>query len=391
MRRIDELPTPFLVLDKARLEANIRAMQARADAQGVTLRPHAKTHKSVDVARLQRDAGARGITVAKPGEAEVFVASGFGDVRLAYTVVGRDKLERLVALASRARVGFCVDTREGAQAASEVLAGAGVMLDVLVEVDIGYGRCGVAWDDPASVDFLRWVEGLPGLRLVGILTHAGHAYQGPVMEGESPADALRAVMREERDRMLALAARARASGVPGVEPGRFEISVGSTPSMRYFENAERDGFRVTEIRPGNYVYHDATQVALGSATWNECALTVQAAVVSKHRNADGSERLFLDAGKKVFTSDRTPGSGTYGTLIYNPRTMEPLPHARLSGLSEEHGWVHVRGGATLAVGDRVRIVPAHACVAVNTQDQVFVVDGDLVLDAWGVDARGRVV
>jgi D-serine deaminase-like pyridoxal phosphate-dependent protein len=160
--------------------------------------------------------------------------------------------------------------------------------------------------------------------------------------------------------------------------------------VRHFENAERSEFRVTEIRPGNYVYHDATQVAIGSATWDECALTALATVVSRHRNADGSERVFLDAGKKVFTSDRTPGSGTFGTLLWNPRVMEPLPHARLVGLSEEHGWVSVPGGSTLAVGDRVRIVPAHACVAVNTQDQVFVVEGERVVEAWGVDARGRV-
>lgn len=391
MTYLEELPTPALLVEKARLEANVATMQARADTQGVALRPHTKTHKSVNLARLQRSAGARGLTVAKPGEAGVFIEAGFDDVRIAYTVVGRDKLEWLAALSRRARLSFCVDTMEGARGASDVFAAAGLEAEVLVETDIGYGRCGVTWDDPSSIEFLRTVASLPGLRLAGILTHAGHAYQGPVMEGESTADALLAVMREERDRMLAFAAKARAAGIPGVEPGRFEISVGSTPSMRYFENAERDGFRITEIRPGNYVYHDATQVAIGAATWAECALTVQTTVVSKHRNPDGGERLFLDAGKKVFTSDRTPGSGTYGTLMYNPKVMEPMPHARLTGLSEEHGWVQVRGGSTLAIGDRVRVVPAHACVAVNTQDQVFVVDGDQVVDAWGVDARGRVL
>jgi D-serine deaminase-like pyridoxal phosphate-dependent protein len=390
MQWIDDLPTPALLVDRARLERNLDRMQERADAQGARLRPHTKTHKSVSLARLQVERGARGLTVAKTGEAEVFAEAGFDDIRLAYTVVGRDKLGRLASLADRARISFCVDTVEGARAAAAAFSEAGKTADVLVEVDVGYGRCGVGWDDPASVSFLRFVAEEPGLSLRGILTHAGHAYNGPIMEGESKEDALRRVMREERDHMLDLASRASQAGVPGVEPGRFEISVGSTPSMRHFENAERSEFRVTEIRPGNYVYHDATQVAIGSATWDECALTVLATVVSRHRNADGSERVFLDAGKKVFTSDRTPGSGTFGTLLWNPRVMEPLPHARLDGLSEEHGWVSVPGGSTLAVGDRVRIVPAHACVAVNTQDQVFVVEGERVIEAWGVDARGKV-
>lgn len=390
MQWIDDIPTPSVLVDRARLERNLDTMQERAAAQGVALRPHTKTHKSVSLARLQRDRGATGLTVAKPGEAEVFVEAGFDDVRLAYTVVGRDKLERLAALSERARISFCVDSVEGARAAATVFAELEGSADVLVEVDTGYGRCGVRWDDPAALSFLRLVAEEPGLNLVGILTHAGNAYNGPLMEGESAADALRRVMMEERDRMLQLAARAHDAGLPGVSPGRFEISVGSTPSMRHFENAERGGFRITEIRPGNYVFNDATQVALGAAEWDECALTVQATVVSRHRNPDGSERVFLDSGKKVFTSDRTPVTGTHGTLLWNPRVMEPLPHARLHGLSEEHGWVSVPGGSTLAVGDRVRVVPAHACVVVNTQDQVFVVDGEKVTGAWGVDARGRV-
>lgn len=390
MQRIDDLPTPVLLVDRARLERNLDTMQDRADGQGVHLRPHTKTHKSVTLAHMQAERGAHGLTVAKPGEAEVYAEAGFDDVRLAYTVVGQDKLVRLADLAGRIRVSFCVDTMEGARSAAATFSEKGRTANVLVEVDVGYGRCGVRWDSPAAISFLRFVAEEPGLSLKGILTHAGHAYNGPIMEGESKDDALRRVMREERDNMLEFASRAREAGIPGVEPGRFEISVGSTPSMRHFENAERGGFRVTEIRPGNYVYHDATQVAIGSATWDECALTIMATVVSRHRNPDGSERVFLDAGKKIFTSDRTPGSGTYGTLLWNPRVMEPLPHARLDGLSEEHGWVSVPGGSTLAVGDRVRIVPAHVCVAVNTQDQVFVVDGEQVVDAWGVDARGRV-
>lgn len=387
---IDDLPTPCVLIEARRLEANLQRMQARADAQGVHLRPHTKTHKSVALARRQQAQGARGITVAKVGEAETFVAHGFDDVRLAYTVVGADKHARLLALMDQARVSFCVDTPAGARAASDVYAAQERQAEVLVEVDVGYGRCGVPWDRAESVDFVRLVSDLPGLRLTGLLTHAGQSYHGP-REGETAEAALRRVAAEERDRMLAFTRRLHAAGIPGVVPdGTFEVSIGSTPSMRYFENVtSEEGFRVTEVRPGNYVFLDAMQVGLGVAAWPDCALTVLATVISKHR-ADGQERLFLDAGKKVLNTDTGYGTEGYGVLLYNPRTMQPLPHARLAGLSEEHGWVHVAGGATLEVGDRVRLVPNHACVVVNTQARLYLVDGDEVVDVLPVDARGRV-
>jgi D-serine deaminase-like pyridoxal phosphate-dependent protein len=388
-RTLDDLATPAVVVERRRLANNLARMQAKADAQGVRLRPHTKTHKSVALARRQLEGGARGLTVAKPGEAEVYVAAGFDDVRLAYTVVGEEKHARLLRLMDRARLSFCVDTPEGARAASDFYAARERRAEVLVEVDCGYGRCGVRWDRPESVDFVRFVASLPGLRLAGILTHAGQSYHGPC-EYETAEDALRRVSAEERDRMLVFAAALREAGVPGVAPESFEISIGSTPSMRFFENRTHGGFRITEIRPGNYVFNDAMQVGLSSAGLDDCALTVLATVVSKHRETTGQERLFLDAGKKVFTSDIGYHTRGHGILLYNARTMEPLPHARITGLSEEHGWVRVSGGSTLRVGDRVRVVPNHACVVVNTQDTLYLVDGEDVLTAWPVDARGRV-
>lgn len=386
---IDDLSTPCILVERRRLDANLEQMQARATANRVALRPHTKTHKSVAIARHQRGVGAQGITVAKVGEAEVFVEDGFDDVRLAYPVVGRDKHERLLALMDRARLSFCVDTLEAARQASAVYAEQEREADVLVEIDTGYGRCGVRWDDPDLVAFVEAVAGLPGLALVGILTHAGNAYYGPE-EGETKEQALRRVMAEERDRMLDVADRLQAAGVPGVRPDAFTISVGSTPSMRYFENRKQDGFRITEIRPGNYVFHDAIQASLGAATLQDCALTVLATVISKHRDRSGRERLFLDAGRKVFTSDTGSLTDGYGIILYNPAQMVVHPHAHLTGLSEEHGWVQVRGGATFSVGDRVRVVPNHACVVVNTQDTLYLVDGENVIHEWPVDARGRV-
>ena len=393
--QIASLPSPAILIEKSRLDANIARMQAKADSNGVSLRPHTKTHKSATIARQQVDTGAHGLTVAKTGEAAVYASHGFSDLRIAYELIGRQKYQEIHALMDRVRISFCVDTETGAKDASAFFESAGVQAEVLVEVDTGYGRCGVRWDRKESVEFVQLVDQLPGLKLSGILTHFGQSYKGPSGD-QALADALKQSSTEERDRMLSFASDLHEAGVRAAqpnttqEPGRFEISIGSTPSMRYFENRTHNGFTVTEIRPGNYVFNDAIQEALGSATLPECALTVQATVISKHRNDNGTERLFLDAGRKMFTSDAGYDTNGYGILLYNTRHMKALPHARITGLSEEHGWVNVSGGSTMDIGNQVRIVPNHACVVVNNQDHLYLVDGDEVIEKLSVDARGHV-
>jgi len=388
--RISDLATPCVLIDRARLTANLEVMQQKADDNNVRLRPHTKTHKSVSLAREQIEMGAKGIAVSKVGEAEIYSEAGFDDIRIAYILIGDDKYERVAKLLEKSKISFCVDTMEGARAASAFFAARDLTADILIEVDCGYGRCGVPWDLEESVSFVGSVSELPGLSICGILTHAGDAYNGPSSEDQTNEEALRDASNRERDRMISFAGKLAAAGLVRADSG-FEISIGSTPSMRYFENTTEDGFSITEIRPGNYVFNDRIQLGLGVADWSECALTVQASVISKRRDANGTERLFLDAGKKVFTSDNAPGMEGFGTILYNPRTMEPLPHAAITGLSEEHGWVKVPGGSTLSVGDRVRVIPNHACVVVNTQKVLYVVEGDNVVDTWAVDAQGRVV
>jgi len=386
---LHELATPCILIDGDRLEANLAGMQEKANANGVHLRPHTKTHKSIALARRQVELGAKGLTVAKVGEAEVFVEAGLKDVRLAYVVVGEEKYARILRLMEKSPISFCVDTLEGAHMAADWFSAHDAVADVLVEVDCGYGRCGVRWDRRESVEFYRQVSGMPGLSVKGILTHAGHSYAGPSSAEESKKEALVRVSNEERDNMLAFAVRLSEAGLVG--PGTdFDISIGSTPSMRFFENREEQGFRITEMRPGNYVFNDRIQVGLGVASWQQCALTVLTTVVSHHRDPDGSERLFLDAGKKVLTSDGSAGMDGYGSILYNPRTMDPLPHAKITGLSEEHGWVRVHGGSTLTVGDRVMVVPNHACVVVGTQRTMYVVRSGEVVDTWSVDGQSRV-
>ena len=378
---VREIPTPALVVDRPRLLANLDRMAARCADAGLALRPHAKTHKCPEIARLQLSRGAAGLAVATVDEAEAFADAGVTDLRVATPVVGAWRHRRLMALAARGvAVSFTVDTELGAAAAGAAWAAEGRTADVLVEVDTGHGRCGVAWDHPETPGFVRRVRETEGLRLRGLLTHGGHAYWGPREAlAETPAEALVRAMAEERDRLLDLAARLGAAGLLDRDA---ELSLGSTPTMSVFEPAERDGWRITEARPGNYAFHDAQQVALGSAALGACALACVATVVSRHRQADGTERVIVDAGKKAMGSDRGWGVDGFGIVLHSPRTRKPMPHARVVALSEEHGWIDVPGGAPFDVGDVVWIVPNHACVAVQQHARLVVAEADEVTGTW---------
>ncbi|WP_103020369.1 alanine racemase [Salinibacter altiplanensis] len=382
------LSTPALLVEQSRLQANLAAMQDLADANDVALRPHVKTHKSVPLAQRQRQRGAEGLTVATVQEAETFVDAGFENIRVAYPITGRNKHERLRALRDDATISFTVDTVTGAEQASAVYADAGAPVDVLIEVDVGHGRCGVHWSDTAAAGTLAHrIASLPGLRLAGILTHAGQAYDGPSDE-ETEAEALHRASRHERDRVLSVVSALAEADVPGVTPDPFEVSIGSTPTMAAFANTERDGFRVTEIRPGNYVMHDAMQAALGAAALGDCALTVLTTVISTQNKPDGMARAFVDAGKKVLTTDTGAGTNGYGLALADAASMQPHPGLHVDRLSEEHGWLSMTDTADLTVGDRLRIVPNHACVTVANQDTLHVVDGPSVVGTWPVSARG---
>lgn len=369
MSTVESLTSPAVLVDRARLRANVRRMQERAGEQDVRLRPHVKTHKSPAIGRLQREEGASGITVATVSEAEAFAEAGFEDIRIASPLVQAAKHRRIRALAAKISVSFTVDGEENLRRASEAHEEAPAA--VLLEIDTGQHRCGVRWDRREEIVRLARLAGeLPGVRLEGILTHAGQVYGGP-RENESRAESLERHAREERDRMLKVARVLADAGL--AEPGSLEISVGSTPTASRFENRSEDGFSVTEIRPGNYVFNDGMQVVLGSATLDQCALTVLATVVSATRTGS-RERVILDAGKKVLTTDTGYGTEGYGTILYNAATMRPHPHARIERLSEEHAWVGVPGGSTLHVGDPVRILPHHACVTAATQDEIYLLD-----------------
>jgi D-serine deaminase-like pyridoxal phosphate-dependent protein len=273
----------------------------------------------------------------------------------------------------RVRLSIVTDLTEVAREWSRAMSAAGRTLDVLVKVDVGFHRCGI---DPAREDAARFVAEvgrLPGLRLAGLLSHAGHAYHAG-----SEAE-LRAIAAEEGRLLGEVAERAGREGA-----AIAEISVGATPTARFSVGVPG----VTELRPGNYVYFDRTQVALGAASLGDCALTVLATVVTRHQ-----DRLVFDSGSKTLSSDAARGAGNegYGGVLADVEATAIDPGLRIERLSEEHATVRVLGGdSRLQPGARVRIVPNHSCVVSNLVDEVVLVDGVQVVDRLPVAARGKI-
>jgi D-serine deaminase-like pyridoxal phosphate-dependent protein len=364
-----DLPTPVVVIDHTRLLNNIDRVQQLASSGGMRLRPHAKTHKSPVIAKWQIDRGAVGICCAKLGEAEVFVQEGITDVRLPYPI-NPANASRVLALMDRASISIIVDHLDVARGWSEAMQAAGRTLDVLIKVDVGFHRCGIDPDaDPLS--FIQAIAAMRGVRLRGLLSHAGHGYNA------TSDEELCLVAQREAETLTSLRDRAATSGI-AVE----ELSVGATPTLRF--SARQRG--LTELRPGNYVYFDRTQVALGAASVDDCALTVLATVVTKHPG-----RIILDSGSKTLTNDQARGiskSPGYGALLRDDGSVDEA--LLVERLSEEHATVRVTGDTPLKPGDRVRVLPNHACTVSNLVDVVRLVDGDRVIDTLPVAARGRI-
>lgn len=373
------LRTPAVLIERPRLDANIRRMQTAATAAGIALRPHAKTHKSPLVARRQIEAGAIGICCAKLGEAEVFAAAGIRDIRLPYPLQPSNA-DRVLALQRTARISFIVDDLAVARGWSQAMQAAGARAEVLVKVDVGFHRCGIMPDPATAVPFLREVAALPGLRLAGILSHAGHAYHA------HSEDELRGMAEAEHTTMAHLAREARTAGL-----AIDEVSAGATPPARF--SLAVGGGTFTEFRPGNYVYFDRTMMGLGAATLDDCALSVLATVVS----APAPDRIVLDCGSKTLAAD---GARGFAGVTGHGAVLRELaaaagqaadPHLIVERLSEEHATVRVTAGAQpLRPGDRVRVVPNHACVVSNLVDSAWLVDGPEIVGALPIDARGRI-
>ncbi|ARU61937.1 hypothetical protein CBW65_13530 [Tumebacillus avium] len=365
----EEWDTPQVVVHRGRLQDNIASMAAFARQHGVQVRPHVKTHKTWEIFAMQQAAGAVGLTCAKLGEAEVFLQRGVKSVLVAYPLVGTRKLERLFELMTRfpaAEVQTIVDSPERAAELAQAAAAQGVELPVWVKVDSGLRRVGVSPGAPAA-ELVREVRKLSGLRLLGLLTHAGHAYGAASYEQVAEIGAAEAGCLLETAELLA------AEGVTGLG-----ISVGSTPTVKV--SGAVPG--VTEIRPGNYVFYDATQVRLGVATPEQCALRVLTRVVARPE----AGRIVIDAGAKTLALDK----GAHGSdAVAGHGLIVGHEGAVIERLSEEHGVVRIAEDSPIRVGDVLEIIPNHSCPVANLTDELTAIGEDGSLETWNVIARGK--
>ncbi len=351
---ITDIPTPSLLLDRARLLRNLERMRAAVTRHGVALRPHCKTAKSVEVARLAT-AGGDGITVSTIAEAEYFADAGFRDILLAVAVTP-GKINRLAPLVGRGvRMMLLTDDVTVAR----VIADSGMR--ALIEVDCGEGRSGVSPDGEALLEVARAL----GDSLAGVLAHAGQSYR---VRG---AAAFAEVAEQERSAVVTAADRLRAAGFP-VDV----VSVGSTPTALFAKHL--DG--VTEVRAGVYMFGDLFQAAIGSCTEDDIAVSVLASVIG-HRRSDGV--LLLDAGALALSKDRsterTDRDAGFGIVQAGPC------RGIVSSVYQEHGLATTTGTwpwGELPIGSRVRILPNHACLTAAAHDRYHVMDGEVVTDTW---------
>jgi D-serine deaminase-like pyridoxal phosphate-dependent protein len=361
---VSEIDTPALVVDLDIFERNLNRVADYARQRGLRLRPHAKTHKSVWIGKRQLELGAAGLTVAKVSEAEVMLGAEPEELLLAFPIIGRAKLSRLMEVARRTRVTVALDSVEAARQLSEATAGAdGAEIGVLAEADVGLGRVGVVPGEPL-LELARAIEALPSLRFQGITFYPGHI-KSLDEAGLRALKDLSALV----ERTLVAFRRA------GIETKI--VSGGSTPAL--FHSHEIAG--LNEIRPGTYVFNDINTVRSGGCAIEDCAASILATVVSTARPG----HMIIDGGSKTFSSDRPSNSAdvTFGHLV-------EAPGARFHKMNEEHGFVDLTEAAReFRIGDRVHVIPNHVCVAVNLHEKIYGVRGETVEHVWSVEARGK--
>ncbi len=352
MRAVTDLDTPAVTVRLDIMEDNIRRVQDHLARHGLANRPHIKTHKIPALGRLQMQAGAVGITCQKLGEVEVFTEAGVAaDVLLTYNVLGRQKTDRLMALAKRLRrLAVVLDSEVVARGLSEAARRHGVDVPFLIECDTGFGRNGVQTPE-AALDLARTAVKLPRLQFEGLMT----------FPNREPGTRL------FFEHALELFKRAGMS-VP-------VVSGGGTPALFTAQTLPM----LTEHRAGTYIFNDVMVVHSGTATWDNCAMRVRVTVVSRPTET----RAVIDAGTKVLTSDQYTVTG-YGHVM-------EYPGAVITNLSEEHGIVDLSACPERpAVGEAVDVVPNHCCVVSNMVDELYGVRGDTVEAVWPVAARGMV-
>lgn len=343
----NDLDTPALTIDLDTTQDNIRRLQGYCDQHALANRPHIKTHKIPAIALMQLAAGAVGITCQKLGEAEVMAAAGIRNIFIAYNLLGRAKLERLTQLCHQAEVSVACDSAVTARGISEAMAAAGLNLPVLIELESEYHRAGVSTPE-AALALAREIDRLPGLIFGGVMIYPSSVETAPFLAGV--CDAL------------------QRSGLPP-----RVVSGGGTPQAAYCHEVGH----LTEIRVGTYIFNDQTVVRSGACAPEQCALRAVVTIVS----APTADRVLIDGGSKTFTND---GQFPMGRIVQ-------YPEAQVYQLHEEHGFVDVsRCARRPKVGERVMVIPNHACGTMNLHDTVYGLRGDTVEAVWRVEARGKI-
>lgn len=362
--RIEELDTPAVVIDLDILERNIAKLATYCRENQVALRPHIKTHKMPELARRQINSGAIGVTAAKVGEAEIMADAGVEDILIAYPIVSAEKAKAIAELLKRCRVTVSLDSIEAAQVLSSAMSAAGVTLNTLVEIDVGFGRCGVQ-DAAQTLVLAQQIDALPGLKLKGLMYYPGHLF----------------IPHDEQSKLIPVINEKVEAAYRALESAGLDVSIvsaGSTPTAY----RAHEFTRVTEIRPGMYLLNDRNLLLGGFTTLEECALSVHVTVVSTAVPG----KAIHDGGSKTFSSDRllTGDGKDFGLVVEDDA-------AAFYGMSEEHGHLKItESSKSYRVGERLHIIPNHVCTTINMHDQVYAARNGVVEAVWSVAARGRV-
>lgn len=371
---LSSLETPSLILDRAALARNTARMTARFQGTGVRLRPHMKTSKSIDVARFALAGNFGGVTVSTLKEAEYFAAHAITDITYAVSIVP-EKLSRIAALVRRGiKITVITDQLAIAEEVSRRAVELGIVLDTLIELDSGERRSGVLAQSAALIELGHALHALPGTRLEGVLTHAGHSYQGRSIEQ------IQEIAEDERLCATVAAARLRAAGLPAPT-----VSIGSTPTATHGRSYEG----ITEIRCGVYMFCDMFQSEIGSCTRGDIALSVLATVIGHRPDINSA---LIDAGALALSKDRStaapglPEDIGFG-LVTDVTGTRRIDGVKVSHVYQEHGMLTSDGPfpfEALPVGSRVRVLPNHACMTGAMHEAYHVVDGldDAKMAVW---------
>lgn len=357
------LSTPYVYVDVDKLDKNIETMENRLRNAGIDHWPHIKTHKSIEIARQQIEAGAKGISCAKLSEAEVFANAGFKNIFIAYPIVGEDKRNRLQELAKEINIRTIVDSLVVAEGLSKVGEAVGNEIEVLIEIDGGTHRGGVQPGE-ATLELARKVSKLPGIKFKGIFTYVGQIY------GLSTEEEVKQETRREAQLLIENKKLLNTNGID-VET----MSGGSTLSSYHAEELKG----ITESRAGNYVFGDMNAVAHDIYIPEECALRVRASIVSITLPGHAT----IDAGSKTLTSDLSAAGNTFGYVIEKP-------DVEIAKLNEEHGYLKYDPEKHhFQIGDQIEIVPNHSCVIPNLNESVHAFQKGKGKGKINIDAKGK--